>query len=72
MRLSGSQLHIKFFKLGLSGDKLKSPSKAKISYIGLKKFKARFNSLINERSFCEGGARFNSLINERSFCEGGL
>ena len=55
MRLSRSKLHIKFFKLGFSVDKLKSPSKTKFSYIGLKKFKARFNSLINEISFCEGG-----------------
>ena len=55
MRLSRSKLHIKFLKLGFSVDILKSPSKTKLSYIGLKKSKARFNSLINERSFCEGG-----------------
>ena len=55
MRFSRSKLHIKFLKLGFSVDKLKSPSKAKFSYIRLKNFKARFNSLINERSFCEGG-----------------
>ena len=36
MRLSRSKVHIKFFKLGLSVDKLKPPSKTKFSYIGLK------------------------------------
>ena len=55
MRFSRSKLDIKFLKLGFSVDKLKSPSKAKFSYIRLKNFKAGFNSLINERSFCEGG-----------------
>ena len=45
MRLSRSKLHIKFFELEFSVDILK----------GLKKFKARLNSLINERSFCEWG-----------------
>ena len=47
--LSRSKLHIKFFTLGFSVDILKSPNKTKFSYIGLKKFKARFNFLINER-----------------------
>ena len=55
MRLLKSELQIKFFKLGFSVDKLKSPSKTRFSYIGLKKFKARFNSSINERSSCKGG-----------------
>ena len=55
MRLSRSKLHIKFFKLGFPVEALKSPKKTKFSYIGLKKFKARVNLLINERSFCEGG-----------------
>ena len=55
MRLSRSKLHIKLFNLGFPMDKLKLPSKIKFSCIGLKKFKARFNSSINERSFCEGG-----------------
>ena len=62
MRLLKSKLQIKFFKLGFSVDILKSPSKTRFSYIGLKKFKARFNSMINERSFCNGGAGYNYLI----------
>ena len=63
MRLLKSKLQIKFFKLGFSVDILKSPSKTRFSYIGLKKFKARFNSMINERSFCKGGrAGYNYLI----------
>ena len=36
-------------------DILKSPSKTKFSYIGLKIMKTKFNSLINERKFCERG-----------------
>ena len=55
MRLSRWKLHIKFFKLTFSVDKLKSPRNTKFSYMILKKFKARFNSLVNERSFCEEG-----------------
>ena len=53
MRLSRSKLHTKFLKLGFSVDILKSPSKAKFSYIALKNFKARFDYLINDRIFCE-------------------
>ena len=53
MRLSRSKLHTKFLKLGFSVDILKSPSKAKFSYIALKNFKARFDYLINDRTFCE-------------------
>ena len=44
-------------------DKLKSPSKTNFSYIGLKKFKARFNSLINDRSFCEEGLELPNSSN---------
>ena len=51
MRLSRSKLQIKFFKLGFDVDILKSPIKTKFSYIGLKKVRVRFNSLINEKSF---------------------
>ena len=46
MRLSRSELDIKFFKLRLYVDILKSPTKTKCSYIGLKKFEVRYNSLV--------------------------
>ena len=42
MRRSRWKLHIKLFKLGLSVENLKLPSKTKFSYIELKTFKARF------------------------------
>ena len=65
MRLLKSKLQIKFFKLGFSVDILKSPSKTRFSYIGLKKFKARFNSMTKEGTFGGGGggaAGYNYLI----------
>ena len=55
MRLSRSKLDKKHFKFGFTVDILISPSKKKLSYSGLRKFKLRSNSLRNERSFCEGG-----------------
>ena len=48
--------------MGFSVDKLKLPSKTKFPYIGLKKFKSRFNLFINERSFCEGVYNYLKVI----------
>ena len=55
MRLSRTKLLIKLYELGFAVDTLKSPNKRKLSYTELENFKARFISLINEISFCEGG-----------------